>query len=73
MMKKCRGATRLMSDALERPLTGAEKMALRTHLLMCGSCRNFSRQVLELRNFARHFSHQPDVADDAAGKPDADS
>ncbi|MYM64454.1 zf-HC2 domain-containing protein [Pseudomaricurvus sp. HS19] len=71
-MKKCRGATRLMSDALERPLTAAEKMALRTHLLMCGSCRNFSRQVVALRDFARHFSRQPDAAGDTASKADGE-
>ena len=63
-MKKCRGASRLLSDAQERPLTVAEKLALRTHLLMCGSCRNFARQVSALRGFARHFVHDAQSPDE---------
>lgn len=55
-MLKCFGATRLLSDAKERPLGSSERMALRLHLLMCSACRRFGRQVDVLRRAARAYA-----------------
>lgn len=48
-MPSCAESTRLLSEAQERPLSGGERVALRWHLLMCGACRRFERQLDWLR------------------------
>ncbi len=55
-MLKCREATRLLSESQERALTLKEKMALRTHTMMCAGCRNFGKQMGVLRLAAREFA-----------------
>jgi len=44
-MMNCQQATRLMSEAQERPLRLREKVALKLHLLICTGCKNFSTQI----------------------------
>ena len=53
MMMNCEQATRLLSEALERPLTFTEKTELRFHTLMCSGCRQFGRQMETLRHLTR--------------------
>lgn len=48
-MLTCKDATRLMSEALDRPLGLHERLSLRLHLLICLGCRNFRRQMDFLR------------------------
>lgn len=55
-MMNCREATRLMSDARERPLTVSEKLALRVHTALCGACRNFDRQIDIMGKLGRTFA-----------------
>lgn len=55
-MMNCRQATRLMSDARERPLTLTERVALRLHTTLCSACRNFDRQVDLMGHMARVFA-----------------
>ncbi|MHC4779020.1 MAG: anti-sigma factor family protein [Planctomycetota bacterium] len=45
MMISCREAARLSSEALERPLYMAERVALRFHLMMCAACARYDQQV----------------------------
>ena len=45
MMISCREAARLSSEALERPLYLAERVALRFHLMMCAACARYDSQV----------------------------
>lgn len=54
-MLSCEEATRLMSDALDRPLAVKERLSLNVHLVMCKGCRNFGRQVQGLRQVAREY------------------
>lgn len=54
-MLSCEEATRLMSDAMERPLVIKDRLSLNVHLVMCKGCRNFSHQVQELRQVAREY------------------
>lgn len=49
----CRDASRLLSDRSERPLALHERVALRTHLLICGGCRRYRRYLLALRSAVR--------------------
>lgn len=44
-MMNCQQATRLVSEAQERPLSLPETMALKLHLMVCSGCKNFSLQV----------------------------
>ena len=46
---RCDGASHLVSDSLDRGLTRTEGMAVRTHLMICGNCRRFRRQLQFLR------------------------
>lgn len=55
-MLNCEEATRLMSDALERPLTRGERLSLQVHRMMCRGCRNFGPQLQGLREAARHYA-----------------
>lgn len=52
-MMNCDEATRLMSEAQERPLTLSEKTSLRFHTMMCTGCRRFGEQMTLLRQFTR--------------------
>ncbi|MEC4717623.1 zf-HC2 domain-containing protein [Noviherbaspirillum sp. CPCC 100848] len=48
-MMSCRKATTLMSQQLDRPLGGTERMALQFHLMMCSGCTNFNKNMMFLR------------------------
>ncbi len=50
-MLTCRRATRLISDALDRPLSWFERLRLRVHLIGCAPCRRFRRAAGWLHQF----------------------
>ena len=52
----CRNATRLMSEAQERPLSITERMSLKLHVIMCSGCHNFKDQMNTLRLMTRAFA-----------------
>lgn len=52
-MMNCRQAARLLSEAMDRPLTRGERLALRLHTLLCSGCRNYRRQLAFLRQACR--------------------
>lgn len=53
LMYSCAQAAQLSSRAMEQPLTPAESVRLRLHLMMCKHCTNFTRQMEFLRRAAR--------------------
>lgn len=55
-MGKCKHITRLLSDALDRPLTTGESVAIRLHLPTCSGCRNYRKQIRLLRDAAHTMS-----------------
>jgi len=55
-MMNCKQATALMSQALDRRLTIAERAELKLHLMMCSGCRNFGQQMHELRDITRLYA-----------------
>jgi len=59
-MLNCRQASRLISEAQERPLSLAEKISLKLHVLMCAGCKNFSLQVPFLSKAMRAYAHGKD-------------
>jgi len=52
-MLSCKEATRLASEALDRPLPLRSRLGLRMHLLMCSGCRAVSRQLGALQQLLR--------------------
>ena len=52
-MGKCKNITRLLSDALDRPLTAGEWIAVGLHLPTCSGCRNYRKHIGLLRGGAR--------------------
>ena len=69
-MLNCREVTELCSRELEEPLRLAERIGLRTHLLMCSGCSNFRRQMSALRNAAHAYANglAPAPEDEARDK-----
>jgi hypothetical protein len=55
-MMNCRVATRLMSEAQERPISLSENLSLRMHRMMCRGCRNFEKQMRLLRKASQAFN-----------------
>jgi len=58
LMYSCEQAAKLSSQAMEQPLTPAERMLLSMHMIMCKHCSNFTRQIEFLRRASREL---PDV------------
>jgi hypothetical protein len=48
----CREASRLSSEALDRPLTKRERWARGFHTFLCRNCRRFSQQISFLRSLS---------------------
>lgn len=45
IMISCRQVSHLLSERRERLLNLRERVGLRLHLLICGECRRFARQI----------------------------
>ena len=54
-MLSCKQATELMSQEQDRRLSLAERLGLRLHVLICGACNNYRRQMSVLRDACRRF------------------
>jgi hypothetical protein len=48
-MLTCKQASQLISQSLDHPLSWYELMQLRLHLMMCGACNRFRKQLNVLR------------------------
>lgn len=54
----CREATRLQSEAMDRPLRLRQRIGLRIHLFLCRWCRRYGLQIGFLRSLAHeHEKH----------------
>ena len=58
MFGACRQASRLLSKSQDMPLTFGERLKLRYHLALCDKCREFERQLGQLRRFTRQGAQQ---------------
>ncbi|MCH2220098.1 MAG: zf-HC2 domain-containing protein [Dechloromonas sp.] len=65
-MLTCKDATRLMSEAQDRPLSVGEKLQLEVHLAMCRGCSNFREQMNFLRLACRRFMQRRNGDDDGS-------
>ena len=51
----CKDASRLLSQAEERPMSWWERTRVRWHLAVCAMCRAFERQVVFMRETMRRY------------------
>ncbi len=49
----CREACRLLSDSMDRPMPLVKWIGLQIHLVLCGWCRRYGKQIRFLRCAAR--------------------
>lgn len=63
-MLSCKDATRLMSEAQDRPLSVSERLQLKLHLAICTGCANFRRQMDFLRSTCRGYLDRYGFKDD---------
>lgn len=57
-MLKCRQATQLLSEKMDRDLKFKEKSALNFHLMICTSCSRFGKQIRILSEASKLYAHQ---------------
>ena len=60
LFPSCRDASRLQSEALDRPLTRLQRLGLALHLVVCKWCRRYGKQLRFLRQAARQHPEQFD-------------
>jgi predicted anti-sigma-YlaC factor YlaD len=60
LLGTCKEIAHLLSDALDRPLTPAERLRMHVHLPICSGCRNYRAQLQILRAAARQAGGQSD-------------
>jgi len=51
----CKDATRLLSQAQDRPLSSFRRWRLSLHLMTCDACTRFERQLEFLREALRRY------------------
>lgn len=61
----CAEAAELSSRRMDEPLAWTDKLAWAGHLLVCGSCRRFRRQLALLRDAARRVGSSVDESIEA--------
>lgn len=54
-MISCKEASELLSRAQDGPLGLRQKLALRLHLLLCGACARFAKQMDFLREAMQRY------------------
>ena len=67
----CREATRLQSEALDRPLGLGQRIGLRIHLVLCKWCRRYGKQIAFLRSAAHRHEEQDECLPPQSLPPEA--
>ena len=68
---RCRDITRLLSQAMDRPLPWHRRLLIRLHLTVCMWCERYAEQLRSLRVFSRFFPERGCEHGDTALPPDA--
>ncbi|WP_143821250.1 zf-HC2 domain-containing protein [Moraxella canis] len=53
-MANCQKTTELISRSYEESLSASEKLAVKTHLMICKKCRTFEQNNQLIRQLVRH-------------------
>jgi hypothetical protein len=67
----CREATRLQSEAMDRPLQLRQRIGLRIHLVLCRWCRRYGRQIGFLRSAAHEHEKHDQTLSPQTLRPEA--
>lgn len=62
-MIKCKQATQMLSEKLDRPLSAKEKINLAMHTAICGPCRQFGKQMEMIRDLSKSYSNAKESDD----------
>lgn len=63
-MLNCKRAVLLISQGMDKKLGILQKINLRLHLMRCGGCKDFSKQMMFLRKGCQNLSQgNPDIKD----------
>lgn len=57
-MLSCKEVSQLVSESLDRKLSLRQRLLVRIHLMMCGLCRRFRKQMFFLREKTKLFASQ---------------
>jgi len=60
LRRSCKEVAALLVAREDRALPLVERVALRLHLAVCGTCPAFERQLLTMRNALRRWRHYTD-------------
>ncbi len=60
LLPNCKEVHRLVSEGLDRELSGVETARMRVHFWMCRACTNFNGQMMLIRR-AMHAMPAPEV------------
>ena len=67
-MPSCREISRVVSESFDRNLPLRRRMAMWMHLLMCGHCSRFRKELLAIRRAVRN-GRGPEITEDEAAMP----
>ncbi len=70
--RSCKEVAALVVAREDRDLNVSEKLALRTHMLICKACPDFEKQILTMRNAMRQWRNYAGDASPSA-QPSASS
>ncbi|MDR7307368.1 zf-HC2 domain-containing protein [Rhodoferax saidenbachensis] len=70
LRRTCREAAALMVGREDRALGLADRLALRLHLMACGACPKFERQMLAMRNGLRQWRNYAENDDSNGVSPE---
>lgn len=55
-MIKCKQATQMLSEKLDRMLSAKEKINLAMHTAICTPCRQFGKQMETIRELSKSYT-----------------
>lgn len=70
-MITCKQASELISQSMDAALTKRKQLQLRFHLLFCGACCNFQRQVRWLSRAAKRLARIKETDPEVKLTPEA--
>lgn len=59
LLPACREVTRLISLAMDQPLTWRRRLAVRLHVMICTWCKRYQRQL----DLMRRMAHSTSIAE----------
>ncbi|MBT9611658.1 MAG: zf-HC2 domain-containing protein [Burkholderiales bacterium] len=68
-MLNCKDASHLQSQSYERPLSAAELIGLKLHLLICKGCRGFAQHLRMIHQACRRIDESQGVRANAPELP----